>query len=130
MSCPNGFLFLFRKISRETCDAFRAHPDAPVRNFDITENIGGGELFLLALRSFVGIGGECGYVNEPCNTVIGSGGGNDASTVGMANEDGRTADPAQRPFYRVHVAFESVEAVLGGHHLVTLRLKCRDDLIK
>src|SRR5713101_3693178 len=53
---PNNLLLFFREISSEARYAFRTHPDAPVRNFDILEHVGDGELLLLALRSFVGVG--------------------------------------------------------------------------
>ena len=57
MRGPNKFLLLFGKVSREAHDALRTHPGAAVGNFDILEHVGNWELRLLALRSFVGVGG-------------------------------------------------------------------------
>jgi hypothetical protein len=57
------------------------------------EHIGHGELVLLALRRFVGVRGKRGDVNEPSDSVIGSCGGDDASAVRVADEDGWAADP-------------------------------------
>jgi hypothetical protein len=65
-------LLLLREVSREAHDAFRTHPDAPVCDFDVLEHVGHGELLLLALRSFVGIGSKRGDVDEPSDAVIGS----------------------------------------------------------
>ena len=48
----------------------------------------------------------------------------------MTNEDGGAADPAQRASYVGDVVRGSVEAVLGGYHLVTFSLKCRNYLAK
>jgi len=93
MGRPDNLLLLLREVSREAHDAFRTHPDAPVCDFDIVENVGDGELLLLALRSFVGVGGKRGDVDEPSDAVIGSCGRDDTSTVGVADEDGWAADP-------------------------------------
>jgi hypothetical protein len=76
-----------------------------------------GNFLLLALRSFVGVGGKRSDVNEPSDAVIDSCGRNDATAVGVADEDGWAADPTQRPLYGGDIAFVRVEAVLGGHHL-------------
>jgi len=94
MRGPYKFLLFFREVSREAHDAFRTHPDAAVRNFDILEHIGEGEFLLLALRGFVGVRGKCGDVDKPNDTVIGSCGRDHASTIGVANQDGRVADPS------------------------------------
>ena len=52
-----------------------------------------GELPLLALRSFVGVRGKGGDVDKPSDAVISSCGCDDASAVGVADQDGRFADP-------------------------------------
>jgi hypothetical protein len=49
-------LLLFRKISTEVLDAFGTHPDAAPGDFDVLEDVRLGELVLLALRRFVGVG--------------------------------------------------------------------------
>src|SRR5690348_9701260 len=46
----------------------------------------------------------------------------------MADQDGRAGDAAQRASDRGNVAFEGVEAVLGGYHRVALRLAGGDHL--
>jgi hypothetical protein len=98
MGRPDNLLPLLREVSREAQGAFRTHPDAPVGDFDVFEHVGDGELLLLALRSFVGVGRKRGDVHEPGNAVIGSCGRNDASTVRVADEDGWAADPASVRF--------------------------------
>jgi hypothetical protein len=40
----------------------------------------------------------------------------------------RVSDAPQRAFHRGDVTCECVEALLGGYHLVPLRLKCRNHL--
>ena len=84
--------------------------------------VGHRELLLLALRSFVGVGGESGDVDKSDDPVIGPCGRNHASAIGVADEDGWAADPPERPFYRGDITFGCVEAVLGGNHFVSLRL--------
>src|SRR6267143_6046655 len=72
------------------------------------------------------IRGEGGYVDQPGDAVVGARGRDDGPAVRVADENGRAADPPQRTDYRSDVAFERVEAVLCGHHLVPVRLKRRD----
>ena len=94
------------------------------------ENVGGGEFRLLALRCLVRVRGECGDVDQPCDPVISSRRRDDASTVRVPDKNGRGDDPAQRAFYRGDVARECVEAVLGGDHLMPIRLKRGNHLVK
>ncbi len=101
---PNNLLLFFREVSSEADDAFRTHPDAPVRDLNVFEDVGNGELLLVALRSFVRVGGKGSDIDEPGDTVIGSCGGD--------------------------IAFVSVEALLGGHHFVPICLKRGDHLAK
>ena len=121
---------MLRKVSREAHDAFRTHPDAPVRDLNVFEDVGNGELLLLALRSFAGVGGKGSDIDEPGDTVIGSCGRDDTSTVGVADQNGWAVDPPERPSYRGDIAFVRVEAILGGHYFVPLRLKRGDHLAK
>ena len=81
-------------------------------------------------RRLAVVRGECGDVDQPGNTVIGSCGCDDGSAVRVADEDGRAADRPERAGYCGDIAFECVQAVLGGHHLVPLRLKRGDHLVK
>jgi hypothetical protein len=59
VSRPNKLLLVFREVSGEASDTFRTQPGAPIRDLNIFENVGNGELLLLALRSFAGVGDEC-----------------------------------------------------------------------
>src|ERR1700681_3167571 len=90
---PNNLLLFLREISCEARYAFRTHPDAPVRDLNVFEDVGNGELLLLALRSFVGVGGKRSDIDEPGDAVIGSCGRDDTSTVGVADQNGWAADP-------------------------------------
>jgi len=76
------------------------------------------------LRCFAGIdvGRESGDVHESDDAIIGARGSNHASSIGVADEDGRAANPPERPIDRGHVTFGRVEAVLGGDHFVSFRL--------
>ena len=51
---------------------------------------------LLALRRLVGIRRERADIDQPDNAIVGSRGCDDRSAVGVANEDGRAADPSER----------------------------------
>jgi hypothetical protein len=48
----------------------------------------------------------------------------------MADQDNRAADPPEVADGRVDIASQRVQAVLRSHHLVTLRLKRRDQLLE
>jgi len=85
---------------------------------------------LLALRSFARVRRKRGDVDESGDAAISSCGRNDASAVRVADEDGRATDPPERPFYRSDITFGGIEAVLGGHHLMPLRLKRGHHLAK
>src|SRR5439155_17885650 len=52
------------------------------------------------------------------------------SAVRVSDENGRAADPPQRAFYRGDIACKCVKAVLGGDHLVSIRLKRGNHLTK
>src|SRR5260221_992281 len=99
MGGPNNLLLFFREVSSEADDAFRTHPDAPVRDLNAFEDVGNGELLLLALRSFVRVGGKGSDIDEPGDTAIGSFGRDDTSTVRVADQNGWATHPPQRPVY-------------------------------
>jgi len=65
VSSPNDLLLLFGQVSRDTCDAFGEYPDAPVRDFDMRENVCGRKLVYLTLRGLAGVRGECGDIDQP-----------------------------------------------------------------
>jgi hypothetical protein len=48
----------------------------------------------------------------------------------VADQNGWVANPSQRPSYRGEIAFIRIEAVLGGHHFIPIRLKRGDYLVK
>src|SRR6266851_5401545 len=54
----------------------------------------------------------------------------DGAPVGVADKNDRTADAAECADGRVDITFQRVQAVLRSHHLVTLRLKRRDQLLE
>ena len=94
-----SFLLLLGKVPREAPDAIRFQPDAPVCDFDVGEHVCGRKLVLLALRGLVGVRGECGDVDQPGNSVIGSRGCYHSSAVRVADEDGGASDPSERASY-------------------------------
>src|ERR1700758_3508168 len=96
---PNELLLLLRKVSAEILRALRTQPDTSIRDFDVGENVGPRELGLLRLRRFIGVRSERADINQPDNAVVGSGAGDDASAVGVADQDYRAADPTHRCFY-------------------------------
>jgi hypothetical protein len=59
----------------------REHPDTPVSDFDVREDIGDRELVLLALRRLALVGGERRDVDQPGDAVVGSRGGDESSAV-------------------------------------------------
>ena len=98
---PNELFFLLGQIACETVDAFRKQPDTSIRDFDVREDVCLWEVRLLCLRCLVGVRSERGDVDQPGNAVVGSGAGDDASAVRVADENGRTADPPAASFLTV-----------------------------
>ena len=70
VSSPKDLLLLFGQVSSEACDAFGEYPDAPVRDFDMRENVCGRKLVYLTLRGLAGVRSECGDIDQPSNSVI------------------------------------------------------------
>ena len=91
---PNEFLFLLWQISGEALVP-SAQPDTSIDDFDVGEDVGLRELGLLRLRRFVGVRSERADVNQPDNAIVGSGASDDASAIGVTDEDNRAADPSQ-----------------------------------
>jgi hypothetical protein len=52
-----------------------------------------GVLVELALNGFMSIGSDRGDVNQPDNTIIGAGSGDDGPAIRVADKDGRAAHP-------------------------------------
>src|SRR6266446_6951651 len=125
---PNELLLLLRKVSAEILRALRTKPDTSIHDFNVGEDVGPREIDLLCLRRFIGVRSERADINQPGNAIIGSGAGNDASAVGVADEDNGAADPANRCFHQCDVPCRCIEAVLRCNTLIPLRLKGNDQL--
>src|SRR5437588_2028103 len=125
---PNELLLLLRKVSAEILRALRTQPDTSIHDFDMGEDVGRRELGLLRLRCFIGVRSERADINQPDNAIVGSGAGDDASAVRVADEDNGAADPAYRCFHQGDVLCRCVEAVLRCNTLIPLRLKWNDQL--
>ena len=93
------------------------------------EYVGGWEFALLALKSHRHRGNRRD-IDQPYNTVVGSRSSDDAPAVGVADKDSGAADPSQRRFTVATSLSVSIEAVLGGYHFVSLRLKWGNHLTK
>src|ERR1700741_1394543 len=48
----------------------------------------------------------------------------------MADKDHGTTDPPEAAGDALHIAFERVQAMLGAHHFVPVRLQCGDQLLE
>ena len=84
---PNELLLLLRKVAAEILRALRTQPHASIHDLYFGEDFGLRELGLLRLRRFIGVRCEGADVNQPGDTIVGSGGGDDASAVGVADGD-------------------------------------------
>src|SRR5258708_5568461 len=125
---PNELLILLRKISAEILGALRTKPDTSIHHFNMVEHVGLREVELLRLRRFIFVGSERADINQPGNAIVGTGSGDDASAIGVADEDNGAANPADRCFHQSDILCRCVEAVLRGDTLITLRLKGSDQL--
>jgi hypothetical protein len=125
---PDQLLLLLWQVAREARDAVGAQPDPPAVGLDVGEDVADRELVLLALRGLVLVRRERGDIDQPGDPVIGSRRGDHGSAVGVADQDGRAAHPAQRAAHGRDVTVERVEAVLAGNHLVAVRLQGGDHL--
>src|SRR5215471_14873014 len=96
LSCPNQLLLLLRKVAAEILGALGTQPDTSIDDFYVGKNVGFWEVGLLRLSRFIGVRCERGDVNQPDNTIVSSGAGNDTSAVGVADEDNGAAHPAYR----------------------------------
>src|SRR6267142_948766 len=125
---PNELLLLLRKISAEIPGALRTQPDTSIHDFDVREDVSLREIRLLRLRRFIFVGSERADINQPGNAIVGTGSGDDASAIGVADEDNGAANPADRCFHQSDILCRCVEAVLRGDTLITFRLKGSDQL--
>src|SRR5215467_9935150 len=123
---PNELLLLLRKVAAEILCAFRTQPDTSVDDFYVGKNVGLREVGLLRLSRFIGVRCERGDVNQPDNTIVSSGAGDNTSAVRVADEDNGTADPAYGFFRHGNVLRRCVKAVLRRNAFIPLRLKGDD----
>src|SRR6266576_1874263 len=128
LGCPTELLLLLRKVPTEILRAVRTQPDTSIHDFDVGEDVGPREVGLLRLRRFIGVWSERADVNQPDNTIVGSGSGDDASAVGVSDEDNGAAYPAQRCFHQGDVLCRCVKAVLRRNTLIPLCLKWNDQI--
>src|SRR5262249_59206245 len=130
LGCPNELLLLLRKVAAEILCGFRTQPDTSVDDFYVRKNVRLREVGLLRLSRFVGVRCERGDVNQPDNTIVSSGAGDNTSAVRVADEDNGTADSAYGFFRHGNVLRRCVEAVLRRNTFIPLRLKGNDQLTK
>src|SRR5215472_7265520 len=128
LGCPNELLLLLRKVAAEILCGFRTQPDTAVDDFNVGKNVGLREVGLLRLSRFIGVRRERGDVNQPDNTIVSSGAGDNTSAVRVADENNRTADPAYGFFRHGNVLCRCVEGVLRRNAFIPLRLKGNDQL--
>src|SRR6516165_8694268 len=128
LGCPNELLLLLREVAAEILCAFRTQPDTSVDDFYVRKNVRLREVGLLRLSRFIGVRCERGDVNQPDNTIVSSGAGDNTSAVRVADENNRTADPAYGSFRHGNVLRRCVEAVLRRNTFIPLRLKGNDQL--
>ena len=128
--CPDDLLLLLGKVAREILHAVREHPNSPVRRRNVPEYVGGGEFAQLAINRLVSIGCDRRDIDQSDNTVVRSRRCYDRAAVRVADKDGWATHPSQRAFHCGDVPGVRVEAVLGGYHFVSLRLKWRNYFVK
>ena len=122
-------LLLFRgQIAGEARHALATHPDAAIFDRYVIEDIGLGELILLALGRFRLVRAKRCYENERGDAAIISGVRDDGPSIGVPNKNNRTADSPECSDCRVDIAFQRIEGVLRGHHLVPVGLQRRNHL--
>jgi hypothetical protein len=56
--------------------------------------------------------------------------GDQGATVRVADKDYGAADPPEAAGNALHVAFQGVQAMLGAHYFVPIRLQCGDQLLE
>jgi hypothetical protein len=76
------------------------------------------------------VGCEGRDVNQGGDSAIRPGVGDQGAAVRVADKDHGSTDPPEAASDALHVAFERVQAMLGAHHFVPVRLQCGDQLLK
>src|SRR5215469_10392022 len=88
------------------------------------------KLLLQALRGFGLVGCEGRDVDQGGDSAIRPGVGDQGAAVRVADKDHGSTDPPEAASDALHVAFERVQAMLGAHHFVPVRLQCGDQLLE
>src|SRR5262245_27036045 len=128
LGCPNELLLLLRKVAAEILCAFRTQPDTSVDDFYLGKNVRLREVRRLRLSRFIGVRCEGGDINQPDDTIVSSGAGDNTSAVRVAHENNRTADSAYGFFRHGNVLRRCVESVLRRNAFIPFRLKGNDQL--
>src|SRR5215510_1614147 len=103
LGCPNELLLVLRKVAAEILCAFRTQPDTSIDDFYVGKNVRLREVGLLRLSRFIGVRCERGDINQPDDTIVSSGAGDNTSAVRVADEDNGTADSAYGCFRHSNV---------------------------
>ena len=82
----------------------------------------------MRVGGLIGVRCKGGDVDQPGNAIVGSGAGDDASAIRVADQNGWTADAPERAFDGGYVVRGCVEAVLGSNTLMPFGLKRGDHL--
>jgi hypothetical protein len=96
----------------------------------VRKYLGNWKLLLQALRGFGLVGCEGGDVDQGGDSAIRPGMGDQGAALRMADKDHGTTDPPEAADDALHIAFERVQAMLGAHHFVPIRLQCGDQLLE
>src|SRR5262249_10393376 len=81
LDCPNELLLLIRKVAAEILCPFRTQPDPSSDAFYVGKNVRLREVRLLRLSRFIGVRCERGDINQPEDTIVSSGAGDNTSAV-------------------------------------------------
>ena len=128
---PHKLLLRLGQITRETSETARLlQPDASISHFDVGKNLGSGKLLLQALRGFGLVGREGCDVDQGSDSAIRPGMGDQGAAVRVADKDHGSTNPPEAASDALHVASERVQAMLGAHHFVPVRLQCGDQLLE
>src|SRR4029078_12454659 len=104
--------------------------NAPVCDVNVFEDFRRRELGLYALRRLGLVRTQGRDVDQSSDAGVYPGVRNDGSAVGVADKNDRTADAPEVADGPVDIALQRVQAVLCGHHIVTLCLQRWDQLLE
>src|SRR5262249_4710441 len=101
-----------------------------IGDFDAGKYLRIGKLLQQALRCFGLVGCEGRDVNQGDDSAIRPGVGDQGAAIRVADKDHGSTDSPEAASDALHVAFERVQAMLGAHHFVPVRLQCGDQLLE